>query len=188
MITSLQTMVTRRFDVFDPVVITVGMIHGGTASNVIPETVEFRATIRTFSAEAYALAGDLAVKVCQAVASAHGLDVEATHLPEYPATINDPHHADFVAAVARDVFGEHRYQPMVSPLTGSEDFSRVLASVPGSFMMLGASLAENPTTAPSNHSPHAMFDDAVIATGALLHAELALRSLMKPPAAAVPVS
>jgi len=186
MIMSLQTMVTRRFDVFDPVVITVGMIHGGTASNVVPETVEFRATIRTFSPEAHALVGDLAVKVCQGVASAHGLDVEATHLAEYPATVNDPHHADFVAAVARDVFGEDRYQPMVSPLTGSEDFSRVLASVPGSYVMLGASLAEDVTTAPSNHSPRAMFDDAVIATGALLHAELALRSLTGPPTATAP--
>lgn len=177
MIMSLQAMVTRRFDVFDPVVLTVGTIHGGTASNVIPDTVEFRATIRSFTASTHAHVGDLAVQVCQGVARAHGLEVDATHVPEYPATVNDPAHADFIAAVAVDVFGEDRYQPMVSPQPGSEDFSRVLHEVPGSYVMLGASLADDVSQAPSNHSPRATFDDSVVATGALMHAELAVRSL-----------
>src|SRR6201989_3637856 len=50
-ITSLQTLVTRQFDVFDPVVITVGRFHGGTQHNVIPERASFEATVRTFSDE-----------------------------------------------------------------------------------------------------------------------------------------
>ena len=48
--TALQTMVTRQFDVFDPVVITVGSFHAGTADNVIPDEAQFAATVRTFSA------------------------------------------------------------------------------------------------------------------------------------------
>ena len=48
-VTALQTLVTRRFDVFDPVVITVGSFHAGTADNIIPAAAELKATIRTFS-------------------------------------------------------------------------------------------------------------------------------------------
>ncbi len=48
MVTSLQTMVTRRFDVFDPVVITVGMFHAGTRRNIIPDDATFDATVRSF--------------------------------------------------------------------------------------------------------------------------------------------
>jgi hippurate hydrolase len=177
MVTSLQAMVTRRFDVFDPVVLTVGTIHGGTKSNVIPDTVEFQATIRTFSAENGDAIGDLAVGVCQGVASAHGLEVDAQFLPEYPATVNDPVHTGFLADVVADVFGADRYQPMVSPQTGSEDFSRVLEAVPGCYTMLGATLDDDPAQAPTNHSPLARFDDGVLPLGAVLHAELALRSL-----------
>ena len=52
MVTALQTLVTRRFDVFDPVVITVGSFHAGTADNVIPDDATFLATVRSFSPEA----------------------------------------------------------------------------------------------------------------------------------------
>src|SRR5689334_21297431 len=55
MITALQTMVTRRFDMFDPVVLTVGMVSGGTRRNIIPDTASFEATVRRFSEENEAL-------------------------------------------------------------------------------------------------------------------------------------
>jgi hippurate hydrolase len=54
MVTALQSLVTRRFDVFDPVVITTGSFHAGTADNVIPDEARFLATVRTFSAGARA--------------------------------------------------------------------------------------------------------------------------------------
>jgi len=179
MITSLQTMVTRRFDVFDPVVITVGTVSGGTASNVMPDTAQFAATVRTFSGATGALIGGLAVEVCQGVARAHGLDVDADYIPEYPVTVNDPAEAAFLADTVGDVFGPEAYLPMDHPEPGSEDFSRVLQAVPGSYVMLGASVDEDYAASPSNHSPLARFDDAVMPLGALLHAELALRSLAR---------
>jgi hippurate hydrolase len=177
MITALQTMVTRRFDVFDPVVVTVGTVSGGTAANIIPDTAEFQATVRTFSAATGDAIGGLAAAVCEGVAQVHGLDVDVQHLREYPATVNDPGHAAFVAEVVADVFGPDQFVAMEFPEPGSEDFSRVLAAVPGSYMMLGASMTEDLANAPSNHSPLARFDDAVMTRGALLHAELAVRSL-----------
>jgi hippurate hydrolase len=179
MITSLQTMVTRRFDIFDPVVITVGAVSGGVASNVIPDSVNFQATVRTFSAATGEAVGPLATAVCEGVALAHGLEVEVEFLREYPATVNDPHHAAFVADVVADVFGEDQFVPMEFPEPGSEDFSRVLRAVPGSYLMLGAAITDDFANAPSNHSPLARFDDQVMTRGALLHAELAIRSLTR---------
>ena len=177
MITSLQTMVTRRFDIFDPVVVTVGRMSGGSARNIIPDTAEFSATVRTFSRATGDAIGDLATAVCQGVALAHGLEVDVRYVQEYPATVNDPEHAQFLADVVRDVFGDAAFLPMQFPEAGSEDFSRVLEEVPGSYVMLGASMAEDYAAAPSNHSPLARFDDRVMPSGAVLHAELAVRAL-----------
>lgn len=177
MITSLQSMVTRRFDVFDPVVITVGTVRGGTRNNIIPETADFEATVRTFSTATADLVGPLAVAVCEGIAMAHGVEVDAEYVREYPATVNDPVHARFVADVVAEVFGDERYRPMVAPQPGSEDFSRVLQAVPGSYLMVGASPGADAEQAPANHSPLATFDDGVLAAGALLHTELAIRSL-----------
>src|SRR5258705_2581756 len=87
MITSLQTMVTRRFDVFDPVVVTVGAVSAGTASNVIPDTADFQATVRTFSAATGDAIGGLVTAVCEGVAHAHGLEVDVQYFREYPATV-----------------------------------------------------------------------------------------------------
>ncbi|MFI8932346.1 M20 family metallopeptidase [Streptomyces sp. NPDC053474] len=178
MVTSLQTMVTRRFDVFDPVVITVGSFHAGAQRNVIPETASFAATVRSFSAAAQDRVADAAVRLVRGIAQAHGLRAEVEYVPQYPVTETDGAETDFLAETAREVFGEERFAAMPNPLTGAEDFSRVLATVPGSFVWLGAApKGANWEVLPPNHSPHARFDDAVLADGAALYAELATRRL-----------
>jgi hippurate hydrolase len=179
----LQTLVTRRFDVFDPVVVTVGTFHGGTRRNIIPDEAEFDATIRSFSPEARERIGIEAVRLCENVAAGYGLDVDAVFTEEYPLTINDATHAEFAADVVSEVFGPDRYQHQQQPLTGAEDFSRVIAEVPGCYLFLGASLAEDWESADSNHSPRASFSDDVLTSGTLLHAELAIRALRRDAAA-----
>ena len=177
MVTALQTMVTRRFDVFDPVVLTVGMIKGGTRKNIIPDDVSFEATVRSFSTAARERIMRESVRVCEDIARAHGLRAEARFEGEYPATVNNAEHHEFVADTVRDLFGDERFTEMEFPETGSEDFSRVLNEVPGAYVFLGATEAADPETAPTNHSPLATFDDAVLPDGAALLAELAVRRL-----------
>ncbi|HEY2671008.1 MAG TPA: M20 family metallopeptidase [Rugosimonospora sp.] len=184
MVTALQTMVTRRFDVFDPVVVTVGSFHAGTRRNIIPDEATFEATVRSFSPEAQERLRVETVRLCQSIAAAHGLEVDARFETEYPMTVNNAEHAAFVAGVVGDVFGTERAEPMVSPITGAEDFSRVLAEVPGCYSFLGAGPAEGYATAPDNHSPLATFDDSVMPDGVLLHAQLAVRALNRDSAAA----
>jgi amidohydrolase len=178
MVTALQTLVTRRFDVFDPVVLTVGVMRAGTKRNIIPDDAFFEATVRSFSFEARERVKELAVRVCEDIATAHGLRAEVRYDAEYPVTVNDATQHEFVADTVRDVFGDERFLPMPNPDTGSEDFSRVLNEVPGAYIFLGATKGDDPDTAPSNHSPLATFDDAVIPEGAALLAELALRRLV----------
>ena len=175
----LQTLVTRRFDVFDPAVVTVGVFNGGTRRNIIPDFAEFEATVRTFSEQARDRMREEAVRLCEHVGAAYGLEVDAEYRTEYPVTVNDAAHAAFATEVATEVFGEDGYQPMASPLTGAEDFSRVLAEVPGCYLFLGACPTDDWTSAPSNHSPRAVFDDSVLPPGVLLHAELAIRALRR---------
>jgi hippurate hydrolase len=96
---------------------------------------------------------------------------------EYPVTVNDPDHADFTLAVAAELFGPDRTMLLPDPIMGSEDFSRVLAEVPGAFVFLGAGVGDDPDTAPTNHSSRAEFDEAVLPDAARLLAELAWRRL-----------
>jgi amidohydrolase len=175
----LQTLITRRFDVFDPAVLTVGLFNGGTKRNIIPDEAVFDATVRTFSGQARERMRDEAVRLCEHVAAGYGLEVDAEYTAEYPVTVNNAEHTAFAAEVATEVFGEDGYQPMQSPLTGAEDFSRVLAEVPGCYLFLGAATTDDYATAPSNHSPRASFDDSVLPQGVLLHAELAIRALRR---------
>ncbi len=175
---ALQTMVTRQFDVFDPIVLTVGTFHAGTADNVIPDDAHFVATVRSFSPQARAAVEKAAPKLARDIATAHGLSATAEFRDGYPVTVNDTDELMFAEQTVAEVLGDGRYIAAPDPLTGSEDFSYVLEQVPGAFLMLGACTPDvDPFTAPFNHSAEAIFDDAVLPDGTALYAELALRRL-----------
>ena len=175
---ALQTMVTRQFDVFDPVVLTVGTFHAGTADNVIPDDAHFVATIRSFSPHARDAVQKAAPRTAVQVAAAHGLTATAEFRDGYPVTINDATELALAEQTLAGLLGDGRYFAAPDPLTGSEDFSYVLEQVPGAFLMLGACPPDaDPFAAPFNHSAEAVFDDAVLPDGTALYAELALERL-----------
>jgi amidohydrolase len=177
MIMALQAMVTRQFDIFDPVVITVGRFSAGTRRNIIPAEAVFEATVRSFSPAARERVQVASVRLCEAIAAAHGLEVDARYNTEYPVTVNDVAQTAFATRVVADIFGEDRFTPMPDPEAGAEDFSRVLEEVPGCYLFLGACPDDDYDAAADNHSPYAVFDDAVMTDGCLLHASLAIRAL-----------
>jgi amidohydrolase len=178
MITALQTMVTRQFDVFDPVVVTVGVVRAGSRVNVIPDRAEFAATVRSFSPAAQERLRKALPRLLDGIAHAHGLDVEVDYEEQYPVTVNDADQTELAATTIAELFGERRSHRMAAPLGGSEDFSRVLAEVPGSFIGLSAVPdGVDPQTAAYNHSPRAVFDSSVLPDGAALLAELAVNRL-----------
>ncbi|MBT0993107.1 amidohydrolase [Cellulomonas sp. DKR-3] len=175
---ALQAMVTRRFDVFDPVVVTVGSIHAGTANNIIPSTATLEITVRTFSQATWEAAPERLREVCEHVAAAHGLTAQVDYKRGYPVTVNDPHELERTARLTRELLGDERWVTMPAPLAGGEDFSYVLQEVPGAFVFVSALLpGEDPDTAPYNHSPQARFHDDALATSAALLASLVVDRL-----------
>ncbi len=175
---ALQTMVTRQFDVFDPIVVTVGTFHAGTADNVIPDDANFVATVRSFSPQARAAVQQAAPRLVRDIATAHGLTASAEFRDGYPVTVNDTAEMAFAEQTVTDVLGAGHYITAPDPLTGSEDFSYVLEQVPGAYLMVGACPpGADPFTAPFNHSAEAVFDDAALTDGTALYTELALRRL-----------
>lgn len=177
-VTALQTLATRAFDAFDPVVITVGSFHAGTAANIIPDEARLGVTVRSFSADARTRVLDGIRALVGGIASAHGLTSEVDYDIGYPVTVNDAGETEFVASTVGELYGPERFVWAPDPMTTAEDFSFVLEEVPGSFVFLGACPpGRDPNTAPFNHAATAVFDDAVLSDGAALLAELALRRL-----------
>ncbi len=179
MVVGLQTLATRQFDAFDPVVITVGMFHAGTRSNIIPNEARFEGTMRALSDAVMDRVQGRVERLCVQLAAAYGLTAEVSFTSGYPVTVNDPERAGFALEVAAELFGADRAVSLPNPIMGSEDFSRVLAEVPGAFVFLGACAEADFETAAGNHSERARFDDGVLPDAALLLAELARRELAR---------
>jgi amidohydrolase len=175
---ALQSMVTRRVDVFDPAVVTVGHIEAGSTTNVIPETAFLEGTIRTLSATQRAEVVASVRRVAMHVAAAHDLTVEFEHEEGYPVTVNDAGVAAEVLDTTVDLLGGPASVLMRAPLMGAEDFSYVLERVPGAMAFLGACPPGlDPATAPANHSNLVVFDEEPLPAGVALYAEMALRAL-----------
>jgi hippurate hydrolase len=175
---ALQSMVTRRVDVFDPAVVTVAHIEAGSTNNVIPDTAFLEGTIRTLSAERRADVVAAVERVATHIGAAHGLTVDFEHEEGYPVTVNDPGAAAQVLAAAAELLGERASCLSPAPLMGAEDFSYVLQRVPGAMAWLGACPpGTDPETAPPNHSILVVFDEEPLPAGVALYAWMALQAL-----------
>ena len=179
MVLALQSMVTRTFDVFDPVVVTVGRIAGGTKENIIPDDAVFEATLRTLSEENRAALRERVDRLVTGIAAAHGLTAEVDFTIGYPLTTNDEDEYAFAVETIVDLFGAGRYSTMPEPEMGSEDFSFVAQQVPSAYVNLSVCPDDNWEHAPDNHSPRAAFDDSLLPDAAALLAELALRRVRR---------
>jgi hippurate hydrolase len=177
-ILALQSMVTRRVDVFDPAVVTVGHLEAGTTDNIIPATALLHGTIRTLSAERRADVLASVQRVGEHVALAHDMTAEFVRVEGYPVTVNDAGVAAQVNETAAALLGPDLSSVMPVPLMGAEDFSYVLERVPGAMAFLGACPPElDPATAPGNHSNLVRFDEAALPHGVALYAQMALHAL-----------
>ena len=174
---ALQTMVTRQFDAFDPVVVTVGKIAAGSKDNIIPDDARLESTVRTFSAANHEAIGERITRLAQGIAQAHGMSADVEYVTGYPVTVNNEGEYARVVDAVVDLFGADRYVEQPFPEAGAEDFSLVAQQVPSAFIFVSAYPGEDWATAASNHSPRALFDDDVLADCAALLAEVTVRRL-----------
>ena len=175
---ALQSMVTRTFDAFDPIVVTIAHLAAGTRDNITPETAFVEGTIRTVSEATRARVREAVQRLAEGICAAHGATAEVEIEPGYGVTTNDAAFTDLVTRVATGLLGADVVRLEDVPDMGAEDFSYVLQRVPGAMAHLGGRPADvEEATAPQNHSNRVVFDEASMAVGAALHAAVALRYL-----------
>lgn len=162
-ITLLQQVVARNVSPFQSAVITVGMIHGGTAQNVIPDEVTFRATVRTMDPEVRKLMPGRIEAVVKGVCEAAGATYRFHYDHGYPVLVNDAAMTEVGRQAAEAVLEAGKIGEM-APSMGGEDFAYYLEKVPGTFARLGAMEPGNPKPY-GVHTSKLMIDEECIAVG-----------------------
>jgi len=170
-VVNLQQIVSRDIDPTEPAVVTVGIIHAGSASNVIPDQASFEGTARTISDPARAAVKEAIFRRIAGIASAAGCTARIDWLEGYPATVNDPGMTDYAARIARQALGPDRYFPAARPSMGGEDFAYYLQKVPGCFFLVGVE-PHGSGGYPSLHNDHYDFTDAALPVAMRLYVEL----------------
>lgn len=173
-ILSLQHIASREVDPVAGVVVSVGMIAGGSAVNIIPHSVRFQGTARTLTEAVRHQVQQAILRRVTGVAAAHDCVADLQWTDGFPPTTNDPASADYVARIARHCLGPDAFIPAASPSMGGEDFACYLEQVPGCFIHLGLRPPDQ-TSAPGLHTPLFDFNDAAIDPGLRLLVNLALQ-------------
>lgn len=161
-ITGLQSIVSRERDPVDPVVISIGLVQGGTRHNVLPEEVLLEGTVRTFRPETRAAMERSVRRTVRHIAASRGATGSVTVRAGYPVTLNNPAATEVVVQSLTEEFGPDRVDEIPRPVMGAEDFSRYLERVPGTFLFLGVGEGRAPA---SLHSPTFAPSDAALTTG-----------------------
>ncbi len=172
-INALYSIKSRRIDPIQPGVLSIGMVHGGNATNVIPAEISIAGTLRSYSED---VRTQLATEVERAfgVARALGGDYRLTITRGYPAGWNDPKVAGWIESVCRDLMGETALDHAPAGL-GAEDFAYMCQKAPGAMFMLGAAIDDG--VARAHHTPIFDIDERCLSLGSALLAETALRFL-----------
>lgn len=154
-----QTIVSRNLSPFDPGVVTIGKFCGGSAQNIIADTVKFWGTIRTFKEENTEFIIDRIKEIHRGIELSYRVKIDEKIDIVYPPVVNDKElYKKFVETMKDMNYVEHE------ALTISEDFAYYQKEVPGIFMLLGTRSEEKGFVHPL-HSCHFNFDEKVLLKG-----------------------
>ena len=170
MVQAIQTIIPRNVYALDEAVISVTQIHTGTASNIIPETAMFCATIRAFKPDVRALLKKRFHEIVEGHATAYNVTAQIDYDWGYPATINHPDEAAFAIQAAAEIVGEAATNGNANREMGSEDFSYMLESRPGAYLFMGIGPAAG------LHHPAYDFNDEAAPIGASFFVRLVERA------------
>uniref|UniRef100_A0A7N0V1G1 Peptidase M20 dimerisation domain-containing protein n=1 Tax=Kalanchoe fedtschenkoi TaxID=63787 RepID=A0A7N0V1G1_KALFE len=178
-IIALQQLVSRETDPLEARVVTVGIVEGGLALNVIPDTVRFGGTFRSMTMEGQVYLQQRIREIIEKQAAVHRCNatvdfLEDTHMP-YPATVNDDGMYKHVKRVGEALLGEP-YVKHVPVEMAAEDFSFYSLKIPAAFFFIGTNNESERTSYPL-HSPYFSIDEEVLPVGAALHAAVAISYL-----------
>ncbi len=172
-ISAAQTVVSRNVDPTEPAVVTVGRIEGGTAHNVIPESVKLWGTVRTLSKETADLIAGRLEALVKGIAEGGGGSYDFNFNRGYPAVINTEAETEKVIASMSDLFGTDSVIEMERPIMAGEDFSFYQEHFPGAFFFVGSGSSDSESTYVWHH-PRYNVDDRFFDTACPLMVSLAL--------------
>lgn len=171
-IMNLQTLVSRKNDPLNPLVISIGTIHGGDAFNILADNVVMEGTVRTFSRELRKNLENMMRSIIENTAKAMGAEATLEYYM-YPGPIINDH--DDLNRIARNaavkLYGEENLAPL-EKMTGSEDFAYYMEKVPGVFAFIGCRNPEIGATY-SNHSDKFKVDESALHRGSAFYAQFA---------------
>ncbi|WP_425439274.1 amidohydrolase [Pseudoalteromonas denitrificans] len=181
-IMGLQTIVSRELKLIDnAAVISVGSIHGGNRSNIIPEEVELVGTIRTLNSDMRTHILEAVRRKATSIAQSMNAEVDVK-LPDgfnYPVTYNDPKLMDEMLPTLVKTAGSDNIK-LVNAVMGAEDFSFFQKEVPGLYLFVGGKTKETPESeAPGHHTPDFVIDDAGLKLGVQVMSNLTLDYMNK---------
>ena len=165
-VTALHTIVARNVDPLKSAVISICAFNSGQAHNVIPQTAILRGTARALDPRVRDLVERRITEVAEATAKAYGATAKVDYRRNYPVTVNHAEQAAFAAGIAREIVGDEKVDPNMTPVMGGEDFSFMLEARPGAFIFLGTGSGE------MCHHPAYTFNDAIIPHGVSYWARL----------------
>lgn len=174
-ITHLQTILTKTKNPLSPGQLTVTSIHGGSATNIVPEIVEMKGTLRSFDSAWREKAISAIETHSQMIAEMHGCTIEVTVLRGYPAVINNPETTSFAWNVASNLFGSENVQQFEPKMWG-EDFGFYAQKIPCTFWMLGVR-PEKMESMPGLHNPFFTPDENALVLGTSMLANAAIEWL-----------
>lgn len=159
-VTNLQHIVSRNVDPLDNVVVSVTKFVGGTAYNVIPNSVEIWGTVRYFDPKLGETIPSLMERIIKGITEAHGASYEFEYTYGYRPVVNDEKVTRVIEETVREVFGDEALV-MVKPTMGGEDFSAFQQKAPGTFFITGAGNQEKGITYPHHHPRFTIDEDAL---------------------------
>jgi amidohydrolase len=171
-VTALQTIRSRRVNTQEPLVITLGSIHGGNRFNIVADEVKLEGTMRTLSEEVRTKAIEMMKQTLAGVTSAYGASYELEFGANNPVTYNDPALVEASLPVMRKIIGEKNVTSP-KPQMGAEDFSRYQKIIPGFFYFLGVGNKEKGVTA-MIHTPEFDIDEESLVVGVKLMSNVLL--------------
>lgn len=164
-VTALQTIVSRRLSPLHPAVVSVTCMQGGSAFNILPESVSLRGTCRSFDAEVGDRLPAIVAEIADGTARAFGCAAATAYRRLTPALVNDPGEAERARRVASALAGGERVVPACRTM-GGEDFSEFLLRVPGAFAFVGAARSDGARG--PHHAPDFDFDERALPLAARL--------------------
>lgn len=165
-VNSLQTIVSRNMPLTKAAaVVTIGSIHGGVRSNIIPESLYMLGTIRTLDAQMRKTVLKRLEEIVHSISKANNAKAKITYMVSYPITYNDTDLYNKMLPTLKRVNGEENVNFM-DAITGAEDFSFFQEKVPGMYFFIGgAKKGTDPNLAAPHHTPDFYVDDSAMVTG-----------------------